>query len=92
MAIEQIGQPPAQRIDAADDLGNPFGGEAGIAGVFTLGAEGEEEVFARSQAAGCQYRQHHVAGRARIGRALQDDQLAGAKHLDDFPGGLLDKH
>ena len=48
-----------------------------IAGIFALGAEGQEEVAAGLQAALFEDRPQHILGGAGIGRAFQNDELAG---------------
>src|SRR5207248_3156614 len=60
----------------------------GIAGILAFGAEGEEELPARSKAAGLQDGLYDVAGRARIRRALQHYQLSRAQPSRDRPGGV----
>ena len=84
--VERRGQLQARRVEAADDLGDRRGGEVRVAGVLALGAEGEEEVAAGGEAAGLQDRQDDVAGRAGVGRALQDDELARPEPRGDRRG------
>ena len=62
-------------------------GELGVARVLALGAVGQEEVAAGDQAARLQLGAEHVAGRAGIGRALQDDELARPQVAADRPAG-----
>ena len=90
LAVEGDGQLQAGRLEAADDLGDGRGRELGVARVLALGAEGQEEVDARFQPAGGEERQDDVAGRARIGRALEDDELAGPQPRGDGLGRVDD--
>ena len=90
LAIEQLGQPAAGRVDPAHDLGNALGGEVRIARILPLGTEGQEEIAARLQAALLQDRQHDFPRRAGIGRAFQDHELPRPQDRGDLLGRLLD--
>jgi len=90
LLVEGRGQPPAERIDAADDLGDGAGGEARVAGVLALGAERQEEVASHLKPAPRQDRQHDIPRGPRIRGALEHDELAGPQRRGDHLGGRDD--
>ena len=49
----------------------------GVARIHALGRERQEDVAADLEAAALERRLHHLVGRARVGRGLEDDQHAG---------------
>ncbi len=62
----------------------------GIARVDTLGAESEEGVNADAPSLRLQARLQDLAGGARVGRALQDDDHPGMAVARDRLGGRVD--
>ena len=82
-AVEGGGHFQAGGIEPADDLGNRGRRVIRIAGVLTLGTEGEEEVRADRQAPRLEDRQDDVAGRSGIGGALEDDELPRPEPIGD---------
>src|SRR5207237_7488373 len=75
----------------SDHLGNGGGIEVRIARILALRREGEVEVETGAQARELlEDRLHHVFGRARIRRALEDDELPGAEVRSDRARLLLD--
>ncbi len=87
---QKTGQLGAARRQAAHDLGRVLDGELLVAGVDPLWREGQVKVLARLQARFLEDGQHKLLGRAGIGGALQDDQLAGLQAGGDAPRRLLD--
>ena len=86
LRVQPCGRAPARRIDAADDFGNLRQAELLVAGIFALGRKGQIEIGRRHfprrpvrdralQAALFENRQHEFFGRARIGGALEHDQV-----------------
>ena len=65
-------------VDAADDLRDVAGREVRVARVFALGAEGQVEVLADLPPPVLQAGQDDFLGRPWVGRALENDDLAGA--------------
>src|SRR2546422_98516 len=63
----------------ADDLRDVSNFEGAIAGIDPLRREGQEEVLPHRGAARREERKEQLLGGARIGRALQDHQLAGSE-------------
>ena len=71
-------------------FGNAVGAEVRITGIFPLRAVGEEEVLFNFEPALLKDREHDIAGGPRVGRALQDHELALAECFGDPPSGPLD--
>ena len=63
---------------------------SGIAGVFSLGAESEEEVGTHGQPARFQYRQDIFARGAGIGSTLQYDELPRSQLVGNGVGRVYD--
>ena len=84
LVVEGLGAARRQSgVRPADDLGGRGRGEVLVARVLALGREGQEEVPAALEPAGLEDRQHHLVGRAGVGGALEDDELALAEVLGD---------
>ena len=64
---------------APDDLRRGGGGPVDAARVDALGREGEVEVATGPQPGALEHRRDLLAGRARVGGALEHDQVAGAQ-------------
>jgi hypothetical protein len=60
-----------------------------VAGVLALRAERDEEVLARHEARLAEDREHDVARGARVGGALEDDELSAAQRSGDRVGAEL---
>ena len=71
-------------------FGNAVGAEVRITGIFPLRAVGEEEVLFNFEPALLKDWEHDIAGGPRVGRALQDHELALAECFGDPPSGPLD--
>jgi len=84
------GQFGALGREPAHHLGRVLDGKVFVAGVDALRRKGEVEILPRLQPRLFQEREDKLLGGAGIGRALQDDQLAGLQVLRNTPGGLLD--
>ena len=82
-AVEALGLGGAGGGEAADDLRRVGQGVRLVARIDALGREGQVEVDAGLQAGLLEDRQQALARRARVGRRLQDDQLAGLQDVGD---------
>ena len=71
---------------AADNFRNVVRLEFGIARIDALRREREQKIFVEFQTRLLKHRQQHFVGRARIGRRLENDQLAATQTLLDLFG------
>jgi hypothetical protein len=74
--VEASSRLGALRCDAADHLWRVLGMPGRVPGVYTLGREAEVEVLSDLEPRRLESRQQDLARRARIGRRLEDDELA----------------
>src|SRR5262249_18364054 len=90
LAIEGGREPCAVRRDTADHLGCIVNGALPVAGIDALGREGEEEVATRHQASRLEGWADDLLGGSRIGRALENEELAVPERSDYFRGSRPD--
>ena len=88
--VERLRQPRRLRTHAAHDLGDRARRILRVARILALGAEGQEHVGLHLQSGGLQPWAHHLLGRSRIGRRLEDHELARPQAGGDGVGRLLD--
>ncbi len=80
--LEALGVEPGRDLgagggDPAHDLGDVAGVVARVARVHALGREGQEEIAPHLEAGLLEPRQDELVRRARVGRALEDDEQPG---------------
>ena len=89
-SVESHGRFQASRRNPTNHFGGGLQGVIGAAGVNPFGREGEEEITADFLPFLLQDGQHHLVGRAGIGGAFQNNQLAFHAIFGDVFGGVDD--
>ena len=87
-AVQRIGQLAGHFISATNKLRNHRSGEVRVTRIFALWAVRQEEVFIALQSSGIKNWTHLIARGARVGGALQHNQLSLAEHLGNKLGGV----
>ena len=79
LPIQLRGYVAADAVDPTHQLGDGLGRMVLATRIFALGGIGEKKIPPAFQTGLLKDRQHHLAGGARIGAALQHDQLSRPK-------------
>ena len=85
MFVQRLGGLQTVRINTTDNFGNSVGGKIGIPWILAFRAVGQKEIRTQLHPRRRQQGQDDVPGRARIGSALQHDQLPRT----EIPGNHL---
>jgi hypothetical protein len=87
LAVQHRGQARAGGSNAAHDLGDVFDLEGRVRRVDALRREGQEEILAHLRAPAPEDWKQQPLGGLRVGRALEDHELAGMIAGGDFRSG-----